>query len=212
MLGVRSTTPIFSTIPSLTEPTMKRRSSRFFRLCRPASLLAGLALATGIGCARGPVPETVSSVDLSRYAGLWYEIASNAAGFNDNLVDVTATYTARTDGQVDVLNRGIEGTPGGAEQSIVGIARVVDATTNAKLGVRFPSVFGGLFEGEYWIVALGADYDYAVVTDSLQFTLFVLSRSPVMTQAQYQAILDELAAKQINTDFLRITVSSGLAP
>ncbi|MBK7976296.1 MAG: lipocalin family protein [Deltaproteobacteria bacterium] len=75
-----------------------------------------------------------------------------------------------------------------------------------------PSVFGGLFEGEYWIVALGADYDYAVVTDGLQFTLFVLSRSPVMTQAQYQAILDELAAKQINTDFLRITVSSGLAP
>lgn len=191
---------------------MNRSLSRHAGSLRPTRVLAALALLTGLGCARGPVPETVPSVDLSRYTGVWYEIASNAAGFNDNLVDVTATYTARTDGQIDVLNRGIEGAPGGAEQTITGIARVVDTATNAKLGVRFPSVFGGLFEGEYWIVALGADYDYAVVTDSLQFTLFVLSRSPVMTQAEYQAILDELAAKQINTDFLRITVSSGLAP
>lgn len=191
---------------------MHRASPRPARITRPARWLGGLILLTAIGCARGPVPETVPFVDLSRYTGVWYEIASNAAGFNDNLVDVTATYTARTDGQIDVLNRGIEDAPGGAEQTITGIARVVDTATNAKLGVRFPSVFGGLFEGEYWIVALGADYDYAVVTDSLQFTLFVLSRSPVMTQAEYQAILDELAAKQINTDFLRITVSSGLAP
>lgn len=191
---------------------MNRASSRFARLARPARWLAGLAVLTAVGCARGPVPETVPYVDLSRYTGLWYEIASNAAGFNDDLVDVTATYTARADGQIDVLNRGIENAPGGAEQSITGVARVVDTATNAKLGVRFPSVFGGLFEGEYWIVALGADYDYAVVTDSLQFTLFILSRSPLMTQSQYQAILDELAAKQINTDFLRVTVSSGLAP
>lgn len=189
-----------------------KTSFRLARLPHAARWFAGAVLLTTLGCARGPVPETVPFVDLSRYTGLWYEIASNAAGFNDNLVDVTATYTARADGQIDVLNRGIENAPGGAEQSIVGIARVVDAATNAKLGVRFPSVFGGLFEGEYWIVALGADYDYAVVTDSLQFTLFILSRSPVMTQAQYQAILDELAAKQINTQFLRITVSSGLAP
>ena len=191
---------------------MNRILLRFARTSRPARILAGLAMAAGLGCARGPVPETVPFVDLPRYTGLWYEIASNAAGFNDGLVDVTATYTARADGQIDVLNRGIEGAPGGAEQTITGIARVVDTATNAKLGVRFPSVFGGLFEGEYWIVALGADYDYAVVTDSLQFTLFVLSRSPVMTKTQYQAILDELAAKQINTDFLRITVSGGLAP
>ncbi len=191
---------------------MNRASPRFAHLTAHTRWLGGLVLLAALGCARGPEPETVPFVDVSRYTGLWYEIASNAAGFNDNLVDVTATYTARTDGQIDVLNRGIEDAPGGAEQTITGIARVVDTATNAKLGVRFPSVFGGLFEGEYWIVALGADYDYAVVTDSLQFTLFVLSRSPVMTQAEYQAILDELAAKQINTQFLRITVSSGLAP
>ncbi len=175
-------------------------------------LLAVVALAAIAGCARGPVPETVPFVDLNRYTGLWYEIASNAAGFNDDLVDVSATYTARADGQVDVLNRGFENSSAGTEQTIQGIARVVDTASNAKLAVRFPSVFGGLFEGEYWIVALGADYDYAVVTDSLQWTLFILSRSPVMTESRYQEILAELAANEINTQFLRITVSGGLAP
>jgi apolipoprotein D and lipocalin family protein len=191
---------------------MNRLHLALTRFLRPPALLAGLAVLLGVGCARGPVPETVSRVDLDRYVGRWYEIASNAAGFNDDLVDVTADYAARTDGQIDVLNRGIQGAPGGAEQTIEGVARVVDTSTNAKLGVRFPSVLGGIFEGEYWIVALGADYGYAVVTDSLQYTLFVLSRTPTMAQARYQAILDELAAKQINTQFLRVTVSGGLAP
>ncbi len=191
-------------------PLAERARSRLSLAFR--GLVAVLVLGGGVGCARSPVPETVPFVDLGRYTGVWYEIASNAAGFNNDLVDVSVTYTARADGQVDVLNRGIENTPARTEQTIEGIARVVDTATNAKLAVRFPSVFGGLFEGEYWIVALGADYDYAVVTDSLQWTLFILSRSPVMTQTRYQQILDELTAKQINTDFLRITVSGGLVP
>jgi apolipoprotein D and lipocalin family protein len=88
------------------------------------------------------------------------------------------------------------------------VARVKDTETNSKLGVRFPSVpFNFLFEGEYWIVLLDDNYQHAVVTDSRQSTLFVLSRMPSMTRAQYDAILAELQGLDVNTSRLRITGS-----
>ncbi len=158
------------------------------------------------GCARfGDPPKTVDFVDVPSYMGLWHEIASNPQFFNEDLVSVTAEYTLRDDGKVTVLNRGFQGV-GGPEESIEGVARVKDTTTNAKLGVRFPSVpFSFLFEGEYWIVVLDENYEYAVVTDSRQSTLFILNRSPAMTRERYDAILAELADLDVDTSRLRVT-------
>jgi len=161
------------------------------------------------GCqSYGPPPATVAFVDIARYAGLWYEIASNPVFFNEDLVGVTAEYGLRDDGTVSVLNRGFEGSLDGPETSIEGSARVVDKTTNSKLGVSFSSVpFSCLFEGEYWIVLLEENYQYAVVTDSRQATLFVLSRTPSISQELYDDILAQLAAAQVDTSRLRFTGS-----
>lgn len=169
-----------------------------------ALLVAGASLS---GCpSYGPRPQTVAYVDLEKYAGLWYEIASNPVFFNKDLVGVTAEYTLRDDGKVGVLNRGYEGSLDGPEKSITGSARVVDKETNSKLTVRFNQPFGFLFEGEYWIVLLDdVNYEYAVVTDSRQFTLFVLSRTPDMDGALYDEIIAALDAGGINTSRLKIT-------
>lgn len=177
---------------------------------RLGNVLALMALAlpalTLSGCpSYGPAPETVDFVDIDQYAGLWYEIASNPVFFNQDLVNVTAEYTKRADGQIDVLNTGYEGSPDGPVDSIQGIARVVDTETNSKLAVRFPSVFGGIFEGEYWIVALEENYEWAVVTDSQQMTLFILSRTAAMEGELYDAIVADLDAADIDTSRLRIT-------
>lgn len=159
------------------------------------------------GCmSYGPAPETVAKVEVPKYMGLWHEIASNPQFFNEDLVAVTAEYSLRDDGKVTVLNRGRQGTPEGPEETIEGLARVVDKETNSKLGVRFPSVpFSFLFEGEYWIVVLDENYEYAAVTDSRQSTLFILNREPAMSRERYDAILAELAALNVDTSRLRVT-------
>ena len=170
-------------------------------------LVVGVGFLTGC-MSNGKPPETVDFVDVPQYMGLWYEIASNPVFFNEDLVGVTAEYTLRDDGKVTVLNKGFQGTLNGPQESIEGVARVKDTETNSKLGVRFPSVpFNFLFEGEYWIVLLDDNYQHAVVTDSRQSTLFVLSRMPSMTRAQYDAILAELQGLDVNTSRLRITGS-----
>jgi apolipoprotein D and lipocalin family protein len=170
-------------------------------------LVVGVGFLTGC-MSNGEPPKTVDFVDVPQYMGLWHEIASNPVFFNEDLVGVTAEYTLRDDGKVTVLNKGFQGTLNGPQESIEGVARVKDTETNSKLGVRFPSVpFNFLFEGEYWIVLLDDNYQHAVVTDSRQSTLFVLSRMPSMTRAQYDAILAELQGLDVNTSRLRITGS-----
>ena len=103
--------------------------------------------------------KTVQYVDLERYLGKWYEIAKYPVVFEKNLVAVTATYSIRDDGKIKVTNAGRKKTLDGKEKIAVGKAWVIDKKTNAKLKVQFfwP------FSGDYWIIELGKDYEYAVV-------------------------------------------------
>ncbi len=167
------------------------------------------------GCMRryGPEPETVDWVELDRYTGLWHEIASNPVFFNRNLVAVTAEYEAIADDAVSVLNTGYVGTPDGRKRTITGTATVVEPETNSKLQVRFDPFPTRLFPGNYWIVWLddeaneNADqpYQYAVVTDARQFTMFVLSREPEMPAALYEEIKATLQSRDIDTSRLNVT-------
>lgn len=160
------------------------------------------------GCLRyGPEPETVPYVDIQRYVGLWHEIASNQVFFNKGLVGVTAEYGVLNESQISVLNSGYKNTIDESNKtSITGFATVEDTETNSKLTVQFDMLFGALTKGKYWIVLLDEeDYEYAVVTDNRQFTLFVLSRTPEMDSDLYKRILAELKAKQVDTSRLEIT-------
>ena len=154
--------------------------------------VVSLALVFLVGCP-GP-PATVTQVDIDRYLGLWYQVAGYPFFATDDLVGITAEYSLLENGNVQVLNKGFVGSFDGPLDTIVGEARVVDPATNAKLAVRFPEVLGGIFEGEYWIIRLDeVDYNYAVVSDSLRMTLFILSRTPTMEESVLNELLDSLA-------------------
>jgi apolipoprotein D and lipocalin family protein len=134
----------------------------------------------------GQPVQVVSSVDLARYAGLWYELARFPHKFQEDcLSDVRATYATRDDGRVDVLNqcRTKEGL-----QDARGIARVADETTRAKLEVRFaPGILSVLpwVWGDYWIIGLADDYSWATVGSPDRETLWILSRTPTLDEATY---------------------------
>ncbi len=142
------------------------------------------------GCASSKMPElkTVPKVDLSRYLGLWYEIARIDQTFQKGCVASTAEYSLKDDGRIKVLNKCRKGTVDGEEKSAEGVAWVVDRETNAKLKVSFfwP------FSGKYWIIDLEPEYKWAVVGDPGREYLWILSRSPEMDDETYEGIMKRL--------------------
>jgi apolipoprotein D and lipocalin family protein len=149
-----------------------------------------------------PPPEVVPSVDLARYTGTWYEIASYPNRFQKSCSDTSATYTLLPDGKIEVLNRC---TRGGKADSIKGTAKVVDPATNARIKVTFfwP------FSGDYWIIELGAQYEYAVVSNPDRSYLWVLSRTPRMDEGVYAGIMERLRSRGFDTGKLARTVQTG---
>ncbi len=127
---------------------------------------------------------TVSSVDLKRYAGQWYEIARYPNRFQKKCAgDTTATYTVLPNGSVAVFNRCRMAD--GNIDSAKGSAKVVDKQTNAKLKVSFfwP------FYGAYWVIGLDPEYRWAVVGEPGRKYLWILSRTPQMSDADYEQAL-----------------------
>lgn len=155
-------------------------------------LLAAFTLGSGCaGTAKRPgLPElrTVAHVDLEAYLGHWYEIARYPAWFQKDCVGSTATYSRRTDGRIDVLNRCFVETLDGKTKQARGLARVADATTGAKLKVSFFRPFWA----DYWIIALDPDYRYAVVGHPGRDYLWILARCPEMDEAIYSTLLETI--------------------
>ncbi len=134
--------------------------------------------------------ETVAKVDLNRYTGRWYEIAKYPTIFERKCDrDIIATYSLRPDGKIGVTNTCTtkEGKPSIAN----GWAKVVDSKTGSKLKVTF---FWPFF-GDYWIIELGQNYEYAVIGEPSRKYLWVLSRTAKIDDKLYAEITGRLAAK-----------------
>ena len=174
------------------------------RSALPVALLVMVLLSacTGRRAPTLPPPETVCSVDLARYAGAWYEIASYPNRFQRGCSNTSATYTPQPDGRIEVVNRCIRE---GKAVSVKGTATVADRPTNARLRVTFFWPFAG----DYWIIDLGEQYEYAVVSNPDRSFLWVLSRTPVMDEARFTRIIARLQARSFDTSRLVRTVQSG---
>jgi apolipoprotein D and lipocalin family protein len=140
-----------------------------------------------LACVSAPAPPlaVVPQVDLDRYMGTWYEVASYPTWFQRGCVASTATYALNADGTVDVLNQCRRG---GEVATARGTAWAPDPSVPAKLRVRFfwP------FSGDYWIIDLGPQYDYAVVGHPSRDYLWILSRTPGLAPDVYARILERL--------------------
>jgi apolipoprotein D and lipocalin family protein len=150
------------------------------------AIFAAVALAL---IQEGQPLKLVDKVDLSRYAGTWYEVARFPNEFQRDCVgDVTATYTLRPEGDIRVVNkcRKADGTLNEAG----GVARLADEEkNNAALEVRFaPAILSFLPNvwGDYRIIGLDPDYRWAVVGEPKREYLWILSRAPNMAPADYQ--------------------------
>jgi apolipoprotein D and lipocalin family protein len=159
--------------------------------------LLGVVLAlVACGCASRP-PEgvaplrTVPSVDLARYLGQWFEIARYPHRFQEGCVASTATYSWRDDGRIRVINECREAGQPEKRRRAEGVAWVVEGEpSNAKLQVQFfwP------FRGDYWIIELDPDYQYAVVGHPSREYLWILARTPRISASLYEELRRRIAA------------------
>jgi len=140
-------------------------------------------------------PETVKYVDLNKYVGLWYEIAKIPNSFQDHCVKgTTAKYVLNEDGEIEVINSCID--EDGEIDDAEGVARIVDKKSNAKLEVSFVSFLGWRpFWGDYWIIGIDEDYQWAIVGTPNRKYGWVLSRTPQLNKETmseiFQILIDQ---------------------
>ncbi len=143
--------------------------------------------------------DTVDYVELQKYLGKWYEIARFEQSFQKGCAAVTANYSLRPDGDIEVLNTCRQDSPSGELKTAKARAWVVDKETNAKLKVQFflRGIKLPIFAGNYWILDLGDNYEYAMVGDKSRKYLWILSRTKELDEKIYL----ELVAKAKDLHF-----------
>ena len=157
--------------------------------------LAGMFCLVLMGCTGIPEGiEPVTDFDQERYLGTWYEIARLDHSFERGLSEVTATYRANPDGSIAVLNRCFDQEEARWREA-EGVARFVDSSTVAHLKVSF----FGPFYGSYIVFELGENYEHAFVSGFNREYLWLLSRSPQVSDT-------------LRNEFLETITKLGFAP
>jgi apolipoprotein D and lipocalin family protein len=149
-----------------------------------------------------PELQVVDHFDVSRYLGLWYEIASFPQSFQKGCTGTTAEYSLINESTVRVVNKCYLNSLTGELKEAHGKAKIPDVAVPSKLKVSFfwP------FSGAYWVIELGDNYEYAVVGHPNRNYLWILSRTPHMDETLIGEIIARQAAKGFEMTRLQRTV------
>lgn len=180
-----------------TDVSCDNRRMKIMGICCVLVLLAARSGASG----QSQALETVPNVDLQRYMGKWYEIASFPQRFEKGCTCTMAEYELTDKGYVRVINSCRKDSPAGKLTVAKGKAFIVEGSNNARLKVQFfwP------FRGDYWIIDLAQDYSYAVVGAPDRKYLWILCRATKMDEGLYQDILKRIAQKGFDVSKLQRT-------
>ena len=137
--------------------------------------------------------SVIDDFDLSRYLGTWYEIARFDHSFERGLDNVTAEYLLRDDGMVDVINSGWKD---GKFEVANGKAKQPDPLTDpAHLKVSF-FLF---FYSDYNVMMLDDSYQVSLVGSKSPKYLWILSRTPELSDSVLDAVLEEAESRGYDT-------------
>ena len=156
------------------------------------TIAAAVALA---GCVSGPKVDNapVAALDLSRYLGEWYEIARFDHSFERGVEQAKANYTQNADGTIKVVNTGIKD---GKPKTAIGKGKKTD--TPGLLRVSF----FGPFYADYRVMLIDKDYSHALVGSGSADYLWLLSRSPELSETAKSELLSEAKRRGYDTDKL----------
>ena len=140
--------------------------------------------------------KTVDNLDITKYLGTWYQLARKPNTFqNVNAVNTTAEYSLDEYDNVKVVNKE---TTDGKLKSVTGSA-FVSSYSSSKLKVSFFLCF----YGDYWVIMLGDNYEYSVVSDRYGKNLWILSREKTLNNLT--DVVNKIKAMGLDTSDLIYT-------
>ncbi|MFI0488170.1 MAG: outer membrane lipoprotein Blc [Yersinia sp. (in: enterobacteria)] len=145
------------------------------RLWSKFSVLVATLLSVACNVTAPKDVKVVDNFQLPRYLGTWYEIARLDHSFERGLDSVTANYTPRDDGGINVINRGYNPKKQQWQESI-GKAYFIGSPQQASLKVSF----FGPFYGGYNVIDLDDEYQHALIAGPNKDYLWILSRTPTI--------------------------------
>jgi apolipoprotein D and lipocalin family protein len=166
---------------------------------RQWGLLVALSAAC-MACGSDPPLNTATSVDLGQFQGKWYEIARLPRSTQTDCHGTTAFYTQQSDGTLSFVNQCNVGAADGPLKTVSMVASVPDAHAQAKLLLDV-----GGFSGDYWILEVGSNYEYAVVGHPSRLYLWILSRTATLDADTLQGIIGRAQGQQFDMSKLQYT-------
>ncbi len=147
-----------------------------------------------VGCRKRTIDNSVvNDFDLNRFLGNWYEVARFDHRFERGMDHTRAAYILREDGKVDVRNTGMKN---GRKSEAKGIAKVTDVPGLLRVS------FWGPFYSDYRVLMLDKDYQYALIGSGSDKYLWILSRTPRLSDETKARILAEAQRRGYDTDKL----------
>ncbi len=162
--------------------------------------LAWLALAAGLtGCSTQPPMPTVAKVDLPRFMGPWYVIATIPTFLEKDAWNAVETYELAPDGTIATTFTFREGGFEGPLKTYHPRGFVRDTNTNATWGMQFLWPF----KAEFLVTHLDERYTQTVIGRTARDHVWIMARTPTMAEADYQALVEQLRAQGYATEELR---------
>jgi apolipoprotein D and lipocalin family protein len=167
--------------------TRKRILAAFFALAAAGLWAKG---------SREPFQAVVDHVELERFLGSWYVIGVNPTVFEKGATNGIETYSLDPSGNVRVEYVFYKGDPGGKKVTMHQKGRIIDKSNNSHWEVQplWPFWF------PYLIIDLADDYRYAVIGTNNYKNVWIMARSPTLSERDYEGILARLAARGYEVD------------
>ena len=163
-------------------------------------MFAALAALAILSCNAEPPLAVASNVELSRFQGKWYEIARLPRTTQTDCHGTTAFYTQNSDGSLTFVNQCNVGSQTGPMKTLAMAATVPDSNVQAKLALDV-----GGYVGDYWILEVDSNYQYAVIGHPSRLYFWILSRAPTLDSATVQGIVDRAQSDHFDMSQLEYT-------
>jgi apolipoprotein D and lipocalin family protein len=145
-----------------------------------------------------PMP-TVARVDLARFMGDWYVIANIPTFIEVGAHNAVETYRLDSDGSIATTFTFRAGKVDGEVKRYTPRGFVLDTSTNALWGMRFIWPI----KADYRITYLSDDYRQTIISRQKRDYVWIMARTPVITEADYRRLLDMVAAQGYDINKVR---------
>src|SRR5499427_10517806 len=163
-----------------------------------AAVFAAAAVAAGVGCSSARMqPIRLPDVSLDRFMGEWYVIANIPTPFVKDAYNAVQKYQLNADGTVSTTFNYREGGFDGKEKTLTPKGYVGDDGSNAKWGLQFGPILA-----EYLIAYVNPDYTETIVARSSRDFVWIMARTPVISDADYDALVSKVASWGYDTEQL----------